>query len=72
MREWAFVVSSSLRLTDEERSNMLNALNGNIYKLAPKHRYYLILRLYTFLSDGGTSYDPSVLTTDHVLPQTVN
>ena len=62
----------AVELTGDEKSKMLNALNGNIYELTPRRRNYLILRLDAFLSDGGASYDPSVLTIEHVLPKTVN
>ena len=31
----------------------------------------MILRLDSFLSDGGASYNPKILTIEHVLPQTV-
>lgn len=62
----------AVELTGDEKSMMLNALNGNIYELTPRRRNYLILRLDAFLSDGGASYDPSVLTIEHVLPKTVN
>lgn len=59
-------------LTDEEKKRMRSALNGNIYELTPRRRNYLILRLDAFLSDGAASYDPNVLTIEHVLPQTVD
>lgn len=62
----------AVELTGDEKSQMLNALNGHIYELTPRRRNYLILRLDAFLSDGGASYDPSVLTIEHVLPKTVN
>lgn len=51
---------------------MREALNGNIYELTPSRRNYLILRLDAFLSDGAASYDTSILTIEHFLPQTVN
>ena len=51
---------------------MLEALNGKIYELTARRRNYLILRLDSFLSDGAATYDPSVLTIEHVLPQTVS
>ncbi|APO75231.1 hypothetical protein AM571_CH02422 [Rhizobium etli 8C-3] len=47
------------------------ALNGDIYKLKPRRRNYLILRLDSFISDGAATYDPKVLTIEHVLPQNV-
>ncbi len=48
-----------------------SALDGDIYKLTPRRRNYLILRLDSFISDGAAVYDPKVLTIEHVLPQTV-
>ncbi|WP_428426051.1 DUF262 domain-containing protein [Pararhizobium sp.] len=49
-----------------------SALDGDIYKLTPRRRNYLILRLDSFISDGAAVYDPKVLTIEHVLPQTVS
>lgn len=62
----------AVELTEAEREKMREALNGDIYELTPRRRNYLILRLDAFLSDGAASYDPSILTIEHVLPQTVN
>ena len=62
----------AVELNDPEKEKMRDALNGNIYELTPRRRNYLILRLDSFLSDGGASYDPSILTIEHVLPQTVD
>lgn len=62
----------AVELTETEKEKMREALNGNIYELTPRRRNYLILRLDAFLSDGAASYDPSILTIEHVLPQTVN
>ena len=61
----------SVELTNAEISEMKDALNGGIYELTARRRNYLILRLDSFLSDGGAVYDPSILTIEHVLPQTV-
>ncbi len=61
----------AVELTDEEKERMRAALRGDIYELMPRRRNYLILRLDTFLSDGAASYDPNILTIEHVLPQTV-
>lgn len=61
-----------VELTETEKEKMRAALSGNIYELTPRRRNYLILRLDAFLSDGAASYDPSILTIEHVLPQTVN
>ena len=62
----------AVELTPEERASMKAALNGDIYELTPRRRNYIILRLDSFLSDGAASYDSSLLTIEHVLPQTVN
>lgn len=47
------------------------ALEGDIYTLTPRRRNYLILRLDSFISDGAATYDPKLLTIEHVLPQSV-
>lgn len=61
-----------LRLSDSEKEAFRQALDGKIYQLSPRRRNYLILRLDSFISDGAATYDPSILTIEHVLPQTVN
>ncbi|WP_407278225.1 DUF262 domain-containing HNH endonuclease family protein [Aromatoleum evansii] len=62
---------TSVELTDTERKRMLAALDGRIYELTARRRNYLILRLDSFLTDGAASYNPTLLTIEHVLPQTV-
>lgn len=61
----------SLDLSAIEINQMRFTLDSNIYELTARRRNYLILRLDSFLSDGGALYEPSVLTIEHVLPQTV-
>lgn len=61
----------AVELSESEKSEMLDALNSDIYYLTARRRNYLILRLDSFLSDGAASYDAKVLTIEHVLPQTV-
>ena len=62
----------TVELTDSEIEEMKKTLDGDIYdQLTSRRRNYLILRLDSFLSDGAASYDPSILTIEHVLPQTV-
>ena len=61
----------SIELTGEEKATMSAGLNGKIYSLTARRRNYLILRLDAFLSDAAATYDPNVLTIEHVLPQTV-
>lgn len=60
-----------VELDDDEIEEMREALDGNIYELTPRRRNYLILRLDSFLSDGAATYDPKILTIEHILPQTV-
>jgi uncharacterized protein with ParB-like and HNH nuclease domain len=62
----------TIELTGEEKAEMYAGLNGKIYSLTARRRNYLILRLDAFLSDAAATYDPSVLTIEHVLPQTVD
>ena len=49
---------------------MQRALDGSVYLMTARRRNYLILRLDSFLSDGAASYDPALLTIEHVLPPT--
>ena len=62
----------TLEFERSEIKDFRDALNGNVYSLTPRRRNYLILRLDSFISDGAATYDPKVLTIEHVLPQTVN
>ena len=62
----------AVELTETEKEEMREALNGNIYELTPSRKCYLILRLDAFLTDGAALYDTNILTIEHVLPQTVN
>lgn len=63
----------SIDLSDKEKEEFTNALNGDIYSLTGVRRNYVILRLNEFISDQAQSidYSPNVLTIEHVLPQTV-
>ncbi|MDC5642935.1 DUF262 domain-containing HNH endonuclease family protein [Acinetobacter baumannii] len=63
--------SLHIELTATEIAEMKNVLNGKIYELTARRRNYIILRLDSFLSDGAATYDPALLTIEHVLPQTV-
>ena len=64
--------TDSVELSKSESEEMKKALDGNIYELTARRRNYLILRLDSFLSDGAATYDPTLLTIEHVLPQTVS
>lgn len=60
-----------IELTSSEKENFLSYLQGEVYLMAARRRNYLILRLDSFISDGAAIYDHSLLTIEHVLPQTV-
>lgn len=64
----------SIELTAKEKNEFSETLNGEIYKLTAVRRNYVILRLNSFVSDGVNKFDwnPSKLTIEHVLPQTVS
>jgi hypothetical protein len=63
---------SSIELTADEKEDFMKVLSGDVYKEAPKRRNYIILRLDSFVASVGASYDPAILTIEHVLPQTVD
>jgi Protein of unknown function DUF262/Protein of unknown function (DUF1524) len=63
---------AAVELTASEQSTLRRVLQGDIYLMTARRRNYLILRLDSFLVDGAATYDPTVLTIEHVLPQTVN
>ncbi len=63
---------NSIELTLLEKNEMLDALNRDIYLMSARKRNYIILRLDSFVADGAAIYDPSLLTIEHVLPQTVD
>lgn len=60
-----------LQFNRQDTKAFRTALDGEIYLLTPRRRNYLILRLDSFVADGAATYDPSILTIEHVLPQTV-
>lgn len=61
-----------VELTKTEKEEMRRTIGGDVYFLTARRRSYLILRLDSFISDSAAVYDPSLLTIEHVLPQTVN
>lgn len=64
-------VLESVELTPEERQEFVEALDDEVYTKSSAVRRYIILRLDSFVSDGAASYEPSMFTVEHVLPQTV-
>jgi hypothetical protein len=65
-----YAESSPLQLSEEERKEFVSELDGEIYRQVPKRRLYVMLRLDSALSDGSATYDYSVISIEHVLPQT--
>lgn len=65
-----YKTESPLQLTDEERAEAVDVLNGEVYNFLPKLRTYIMLRLDSVLSGGGATYDYDLITVEHVLPQT--
>ena len=64
--------ATAVKLTEVEVGEMKKVLNGDVYEMTARRRNYLVLRLDSFLSDGAATYDPSLLTIEHVLPQTIS
>lgn len=62
---------TAIELRNDEKATFLNHLQGEVYLMTARRRNYLILRLDSFLTDGAAIYEPSILTIEHVLPQTV-
>lgn len=57
-------------LSDEERELSLAALQGDIYKMQPRRARYVLLRLDELLAkDPGATYDHTIISIEHVLPQ---
>lgn len=61
--------SRALQLSDLEKAETLDLLDGPIYRATPVARYVL-LRLDEILAgEAGVSYNHKVITVEHVLPQ---
>ena len=64
-----FHVNSPLQLNGEEKEQILNGLNGQIYLQTAVVRRTLLERLDNLLADTGASYTRTTITVEHVLPQ---
>ena len=64
-----YAADAALQLSQDEQLLFINALNGDVYQQVPKRRLYILLRLDSALSDGCASYDHTVISIEHVLPQ---
>lgn len=62
---------SPLQLTTEERNEIINILQGDLY-LETQFRLYVLLRLNEALSDGTGKFNFPRITIEHVLPQTID
>ena len=58
-----------LHLADFEKEQILQALDGPIYRKGSRVPLILLRRLDSALADEGASYDHSVISVEHVLPQ---
>lgn len=62
----------NVELTEWEKKQFRNTLQGEIYLMPSLRRNYIIQRLDSFYSDGGASYNEKLFTIEHVLPQNPN
>ncbi|MFT3992256.1 MAG: DUF262 domain-containing protein [Luteolibacter sp.] len=60
---------SPLQLSDTERTEALELLDGEIYTISPKKRTMILLRLDGELSSGEASYSFTTITVEHIAPQ---
>jgi len=60
----------TLDLTDKQKREFVEALDGDIYRKLPKARMALVLRLEALVSDGSKKQAFDHLSLEHVLPQT--
>jgi len=66
-----FSKESLLKVSDDDKRAVLEKLKGDVYTdLKNTVRRYVLLRLDSLLTDGQPFYDHSVITVEHVLPQT--
>lgn len=64
-----FAETSALQLSQAEKADISAKLNGDVY-LMDKVRLYVLLRTDSLLAGAGATYQHSVITVEHVLPQT--
>ena len=67
-----FDSTGPLQLADFEKEQILQALDGPIYRKSSRVPSILLLRLDSALAGEGASYDYSVVSVEHVLPQNPN
>ncbi|MGE6761649.1 DUF262 domain-containing protein [Corallococcus interemptor] len=62
---------SPLQLTQEEREEAMQVIEGDVYNAYPTVRRLILLRLDSEISAGGATYELDRLSVEHVVPQTV-
>lgn len=67
-REDLYHKDSPLQLTAEERQQILDNLDGELYRM-PRIPQPVLLRLDSALSGGEATYNHKVISVEHVLPQ---
>ena len=67
-----FEAIGPLQLADFEKEQILQVLDGPIYRKSSRVPSILLLRLDSALAGEGASYDYSVVSVEHVLPQNPN
>lgn len=66
----AGLAATSFELSESEKRETVERLDGEIY-MVPPVRKYVLLRLDSILADNpGATYDHQIITVEHVLPQT--
>jgi uncharacterized protein with ParB-like and HNH nuclease domain len=66
-----FSETSTLELSDGDRSEVIDQLIGDVYSnIKDTAKRYILLRLDSLLTKGQPYYNHSVITVEHVLPQT--
>ena len=59
---------SPIHLSDSEKKEVLQQLDGDIYEI-PRIRMPVLLRLDEAVSDGSATYEHRIISVEHVLPQ---
>ena len=62
----------SIDLTDSEKKAFAGTLNADVYIMSSQQKKYIIMRLDSFVASVGAKYDSTVLSIEHILPQTVD
>jgi hypothetical protein len=73
LKSGAGLGASAFELSPAEKADARAAVNGDVYRMQTKRARYVLLRLDELLAnDPGATYAHSIITIEHVLPQTPN